>query len=251
MKALDSRKNHETNPLKITMTAKYIGSRPVSTSLNPGLLRMRRDSRSGFTLIELLVVVGIVAILSALTFAATSAAFRAAKRAGCLAHMRTIGVSTITYAGDHDQNYPLTDNPAWDVALDPYLETGSQQAADPVLECPADPRPLVTGGGYARSYSFNGGLPNTAIQVGNPAQTILLAEWYSSDASNASDSGTNFQYGQRYDIVTYTTGSSPSAPGSAGYHGPTSNFIFADGHAESLNPNSTTFSPYVWNVLAQ
>ena len=233
------------------MTSRSTGSFPVPIPSRLGLVWKQRNARSGFSLVELLVVIGVVAILSAIAFAATNAAFRSAKRTGCLSHMRTIGMATIAYTGDHDQDYPQTDNPAWDAALDGYLETGAQEAADPVLECPADPRPLVNGGSYARSYSFNGGLPEKAIQVNNPTMTILLAEWYSANTSDPTGPGTNFQYGQSYDIVTYTTGSCPSAPGSAGYHGSTSNFVFADGHAESLDPDATTVAPYVWNVSAQ
>jgi prepilin-type N-terminal cleavage/methylation domain-containing protein/prepilin-type processing-associated H-X9-DG protein len=207
----------------------------------------------GFTLIELLVVIGIIAILAGVIFAAADSALQAAHRTQCLANMRQIGMATIAYAGDNNSNLPITDNPAWDVPLAPYLDMPNITSANPILKCPSDTRPLVNGAKFARSYSFNGNLVLNGIkklvQVASVSPPILVAEWYSGGTTGPGGAGANYQYQGSFNTVVYGTGAIPSSNGNPGYHGPTSNFVFTDGHAESINPaNTLTTSPSMWQV---
>ncbi len=204
-----------------------------------------RSTRSGFTLVELLVVIAIIALLAAASIAGITSALKNARRAVCVSNLRSIGAAVTTYTGDNNLALPFTGNasdPSWDAALGPYLGNIPTTAANPVLKCPEDSRSLTATGAFARSYSFNGNLMGKrTIQVPAPSQTVMVAEWYSS-GSGGSGPASNYQYGGSYAYVVYTPGACPSAPNSVGYHGATSNFLFVDGHVESLNPNLTVSS---------
>ncbi|MBL8047600.1 MAG: DUF1559 domain-containing protein [Chthonomonas sp.] len=59
-----------------------------------------------FTLIELLVVIAIIAILAAILFPVFTQAKESAKRTQCLSNMKQIGLATMMYADQNDDNYP-------------------------------------------------------------------------------------------------------------------------------------------------
>jgi len=64
--------------------------------------------RKAFTLIELLVVIAIIAILAAILFPVFAQAKLAAKKAAALSNSKQLGIGVMIYAGDYDDNYPLT-----------------------------------------------------------------------------------------------------------------------------------------------
>lgn len=132
---------------------------------------MTRLSRaqSAFTLIEILLVIAVVGVLLALLFPALASARRAAKRAGCLANLHSLGHALELYRGANKDLLPWATNFA-DLRLDlvapfdtlaehmdvafPTISTnnvsGSVQTGQPFL-CPADKRwgPLT---GFSYSY---------------------------------------------------------------------------------------------------
>ena len=55
-----------------------------------------------FTLIELLVVIAIIAVLAALLTPALHRALEMARRAGCIANLKSIGVGVTLHANDHE-----------------------------------------------------------------------------------------------------------------------------------------------------
>jgi prepilin-type N-terminal cleavage/methylation domain-containing protein/prepilin-type processing-associated H-X9-DG protein len=73
--------------------------------------------RQAFTLIELLVVIAIIAILAAILFPVFAQAKSAAKKASNTSNLKQIGLATLLYVGDYDDN------------MVPYLVRGDGPAA--------------------------------------------------------------------------------------------------------------------------
>lgn len=104
-------------------------------------------SRCAFTIIELLVVIAIIAVLAGLLLAGVQRARLAASRVVCMNNLRQIGLALTMYADDHSGEFPITTHTAgldytesWIYTLKPYLEAENQTAIDKTRVCPADPR---------------------------------------------------------------------------------------------------------------
>jgi prepilin-type N-terminal cleavage/methylation domain-containing protein/prepilin-type processing-associated H-X9-DG protein len=68
---------------------------------------MFKQIKKGFTLIELLVVIAIIAILAAILFPVFARARENARRASCQSNLKQIGLATVQYSQDYDEElYP-------------------------------------------------------------------------------------------------------------------------------------------------
>ncbi len=63
-------------------------------------------ARTGFTLIELMVTIAIIACLAGLLLPSIASARKRAATTACASNLHQIGMSTLLYAGDHDQVLP-------------------------------------------------------------------------------------------------------------------------------------------------
>jgi prepilin-type N-terminal cleavage/methylation domain-containing protein/prepilin-type processing-associated H-X9-DG protein len=147
--------------------------------------------KRGFTLIELLVVVAIIALLAAILFPVFARARENARRASCISNLKQMGLATLMYTQDYDENYPtiwmITAQPTpvagwgtgvwyWPMLLYPY--TKSTQ----IYQCPSSPStatvPLHSSYGannfVFRDPPYDPPLPLAAVAA--PATTYMIMD---------------------------------------------------------------------------
>ena len=204
----------------------------------------------GFTLLELLVVIAVIAVLAAITMPAVQSARITAQQAACASNMRQLGVAMLAYANDHDMRLPGTSHTevvgrTWIYTLSEYLGE-----VDAVRICPADPKGddrLAAGG---TSYLLNSFLfvaemdpfgntigppTNNLLAIDNPARTMMA--FICSDTTNVGV-GNDHTHSRSWtswpavvsDISPDRFTQNQAADHSVG----SSNYLFADGHVESI-----------------
>ena len=113
----------------------------MRTSCKPNR-RHRQGFPRGFTLVELLVVIGIIAVLLGLLLPAIGRAREQARRAKCLANLRSIGQQMFAYANENRDRLPNGNPPyTW---VDPggadrvMVQFAEDLKAAGVFHCPSD-----------------------------------------------------------------------------------------------------------------
>ncbi len=220
-----------------------------------------------FTLIELLVVIAIISILAALLLPSLKRARDQAKQIACLSHLKQVGIALPLMGEDNNGwlNETHTGYP-WNVAIRPHLGAGSlipslmvggnydngsmdynhdlMSYAKIDAKSPACPslRVLITG--YRTlPYGINSNLETPPSQVGN---------WREHSLNEVTKSSTTFLAGectgiaQVYSPQQFDT-TFVASPSYGGRHGNLLNFVFVDGHGESLKGDSTGW----WQVAPQ
>ena len=204
---------------------------------------------AGFTLIELLVVIVIVAVLAGLSLPVLSRVQAASRTVKCSSNLRQIGVGMLSYAGDN--NMMLPPGPTWDKAISSYLNITSNTTAASVFTCPEDNRQKTMGSGqFARSYTTNGvnqedesyGMFSDTVMPASrrlnmirSATTIIVLEYWTNSTGVTVDNEqfkTPFAWTTPYLDVSVA----PRLANGTFYHGTRENYLFADGHVETLDP---------------
>lgn len=213
----------------------------------------------GFTLIELLVVIAIVAVLAALAFAAINSGLAKAKSSECATNLRQIYQASQNYYSDYGRMVTsLADDPdvevyrirQWSVALRPYLgvpipsAVGGLVPPDEVgkrppkpFACPESKALVSMSPHYASDYGKNfmvNFYDKLAIPTDSSAPTFHP---FMPEASKVIFAGD----GTARDITPTLN--------IAFRHGGRANFVFYDGHVESLKrsevPTDGTKPPWV------
>jgi prepilin-type N-terminal cleavage/methylation domain-containing protein/prepilin-type processing-associated H-X9-DG protein len=195
-------------------------------------------SNQGFTLVEVLVVIAVIAILAVTVLATSRSLLSKSRTAKCSANLRQIGIACMMYAGDNNQTLPVTSHQrskggkSWTLTLQPYTSTTL------TFKCPYDENKdrLYT-------YVINDFLtPNPAgapelnysilAKIDRPGATFMFAE-----------ASTTYVNSDHFHFSEYHGGTIPAEvfedQVETGGHDGKSNYLFADGHVETLSRAET------------
>ena len=206
-----------------------------------------------FTLIELLVVIAIIAILAAMLLPALSKAREKARSISCINNLKSVGNAYQFYQMDYNDMIIVTADGGelWVGALNFHLGKNSFLSADyKEVVCPGRVPFNKYPGGYAGCYghrkaqapasikvfsSDNKDMYYTLGKLSSPSSFVLLGD------SVCGVWGRNGNAdGEQVAFIDFTA---PGEDTSAwnyncyfyvGAHGSSGNFLFADGHAQSL-----------------
>ncbi len=216
-------------------------------------------ARNAFTLVELLVVIAIIGMLVALLLPAVNSARAAARKTQCANGMRQVGLGLQSYMSarygkfpsiyghdghDHDHD---SANDSWIYELAPYMEN-----VDEIRICPEDPDADERLADRESSYAMNGYLGvvidvnlgggkylrnvHNAVkklrQVKSTSKTVALFEATENVHLDHIHSYDWFSENNVNDERVFDAVSSEVAVGR--HHGSTANYLFLDGHIESI-----------------
>jgi len=161
-----------------------------------------KSKKSGFNLIELLVVIAIIAILAAILFPVFAKVREKARQTTCLSNEKQMGLATLQYAQDYEEDYPLAQttnwgaNYDWTLMISPYVKAGringNFSTVNAIFSCPSFPLEPGTGASEQNQYKplsdvFTdqtqampvSGVPSPPVtlnQIDHPADQVMIYE---------------------------------------------------------------------------
>jgi len=201
---------------------------------------IRKHHSCAFTLIELLVVIAIVAILSAILIPVLSSIRGKALATKCASNLRQIYTGLELYAQDNDNTYPRfygygsQPDQTWMQKLSPYVGIADNQLGSSpkarsagVFVCPSHDIEKIENRNVSYALNLFMRQPGWEFKrsvIQEPPKTILIAEIdRNSETISPYDN----------EIV-------------ARHPNDTANFLFADGHVETLKTSSIEPSDPRW-----
>lgn len=183
-----------------------------------------KTHRPAFTLIELLVVIAIISLLLAILMPALGKARSSVMRLICAHNLKQINLAVQLYINGNDDTYPCANDPlpvkqgywlwmgrGWRGFVGPYLSSDIDANNPSVLYCPRDrtgkdnyestsyaysmafyhnPQQINDMNDYSYTWSkAQPGVPQRSFSVTNPAEKILIGEWFSNHSPIEGDGG--------------------------------------------------------------
>lgn len=215
----------------------------------------RKFRSRGFTLVELLVCVAVIAVLAGIITSIARGTMVKARAIECSAKLKSLGTAALLYGQDHQEQFPRSFHsagahrePGWAVSISPYLgaepsdiETRWAQVFQTHFRSPADKAtdPFIYS--YALNVHFElnpdgddyTGSPATwrrLHQVPSPGSTILMAQ------------PKPVKFGDHLMCHQWTGIQAAKNALNHTIHGGKANYLFVDGHVETLRVEET-FDP--------
>lgn len=129
-----------------------------------------KSGREGFTLLEMIAVVTIIATMVTLAVPHFGRLQKRTQSIVCVNNLRQVGVGVLSYAGEHDNTFPVIepnpDSPVYlpeDEASPLYVELEPYGVTQQVLQCPSDIKgpnyfaqrtTVLDGKSYGTSYQW-------------------------------------------------------------------------------------------------
>lgn len=213
------------------------------------------DRDRGFTLVELLVSVAVIAVLAGIVTSIARGSMVKARAIECSAKLKSLGTATLLYSQEHQEQFPRSFHsagahrqPGWAASIAPYLgadpaeiETHWERVFQTYFRSPAD----KTTDPFIYSYALNvhfeldpdgddyTGSPTTwrrVHQVPSPGSTILMGQ------------PKPVKFGDHLMCHQWTGIQAAKNALSHDIHGGKANYLFVDGHVETLRVEET-FDP--------
>ncbi|MEM8782749.1 MAG: DUF1559 domain-containing protein [Planctomycetota bacterium] len=228
-------------------------------------------SSAGFTLIELLIVISIIALLIGVLLPVLSNSREVGRMVRCLSNMRMMGLAAVNYAYESDGVLPtvglaesggsLDENGSWLVQLQEFVDTPDGLDREPLLyRCPSDESPFFdspspTNGRFRRtSYALPltlGMAPgferfDNLDNIPSPSSTIFaveLVEGGPGDDRNGFVSADHVHAESWLDARAGRAGDERvGREVQIDQHLGRANYVFLDGHGETLRRDETILS---------
>jgi prepilin-type N-terminal cleavage/methylation domain-containing protein/prepilin-type processing-associated H-X9-DG protein len=209
----------------------------------------------GFTLVELLVVVAVIGALAAVTFASVRESMRKANAIKCAAKLKSLGSATMLYTLENQGQLPRSFHsagahrqPGWAVSIAPFLgisdsqiESGWSAVFNTHFRSPADSStdPFVYS--YALNVHFELD-PDGDDYTGSPATWRRLHQIPSPCATILMGQPKPVRFGDH--LMCHQWSGIQAAKNALNHeiHGGKANYLFIDGHVETLRVEET-FDP--------
>ncbi len=194
-----------------------------------------------FTLIELLVVIAIIAILAGMLLPTLARAKAKGRQAACASNLRQIGMALRLYADDQDGWLPTTTHGAGTNASWIYQLAHCLGNVDRIRICPSDPKEFARLTNHASSYTLN---EYTSVDLTDPFGRKLESFRKLDALRKPTLTITTFEISDQVGVNVmndhthsrqWTLGwSAVTADIQPERHGQSANYLFADGHVESI-----------------
>ena len=216
-----------------------------------------------FTLVELLVVIAIIALLAAILVPTINKTIQSSQRSQCMSNLRAIGAGMQLFVAENNMRYPPAEldaatfpgfgpNPKWFGQFEPYIyrAVSSRKTKASVFLCPSDNRKdwYCSYGMNAQASSFNHDrgkklIPMTTLR-GDPSKMIYAADSGGNSVTiQWSGSGATKGQSAEYRHLAKRKRNQSKAYSSTQEYldtGGVANFLFFDGHVESLRDEQLT-----------